>query len=105
MMFRALVLALLATAGVSVSNDVDMHAQLVNLQHRHVEWLLNHPDITAVDVDHKTVGGEQTDQLSLVIWVKKKLPEEEVPEERRLPREIEGFQTDVIEGEIVVSYA
>ena len=112
MMFRALVLVLLATiaatAGakaISVSNDVDMHAQLVNLQHRHVDWLLNHPDVTAVDVDYKTVGGEQTDQLSLVIWVKKKLPEEEVPEERRLPREIEGFQTDVIEGEIVVSYA
>ena len=108
MMFRALVLVLLATAGakaISVSNDVDMHAQLVNLQQRHVEWLLNHPDVTAVDVDHKTVGGEQIDQLSLVIWVKKKLPEEEVPEERRLPREIEGFQTDVIEGEIVVSYA
>ena len=101
----ALVLAfLLATITITestkeTSND-DLHAQLVDLQRRHVDWLLDHPDVTAVDVNRKTVGGEQTDQLSLVIWVKKKLPEEDVLENRRLPREIEGFQTDVVEGEI-----
>ena len=83
----------------STSND-DLHAQLVDLQRRHVDWLLDHPHVTAVDVNYKTVGGEQTDQLSLVIWVKKKLPEEDVLENQRLPREIEGFQTDVVEGEI-----
>ena len=60
-------------------------------------WLAPEPQ-----VNHKTVGGEQTDQLSLVIWVKKKLPEEEVSEKRQLPREIEGFQTDIVEREIHV---
>ena len=82
------------------SSDDYLRTKLVDLQHRHVDWLLDHPDVTAVDVNHKTVGGEQTDQLSLVIWVKQKLPEEEVAKNRRLPREIEGFQTDVVEGEI-----
>ena len=82
------------------SSDDYLRASLVDLQRRHVDWLLDHPDVTAVDVNHKTVGGEQTDQLSLVIWVKQKLPEEEVSKNRRLPREIEGFQTDVVEGEI-----
>jgi len=111
MRFRVLVIVLalflaataaIGDARVVTSND-DLHAKLVDLQRRHVDWLLDHPDVTAVDVNHKTVGGERTDQLSLVIWVKKKLPEEEVPHERRLPREIEGFQTDVIEGEIAES--
>ena len=108
MKFRAVVLVFLLAAiaeaygtdeGIT-SNGDDIRAQLVDLQRRHVGWLLDHPDVTGVDVNHKTVGGEQTDQLSLVIWVKKKLPEEEVSEKRRLPREIEGFQTDVVEGEI-----
>ena len=113
MKFRVLVLVLLLAAIANAnnngaygadegttSNGDDIRAQLVDLQRRHVGWLLDHPDVTGVDVNHKTVGGEQTDQLSLVIWVKKKLPEEEVLEKRRLPREIEGFQTDVVEGEI-----
>ena len=90
-------------ARVVTSSDDDLHAKLLDLQRRHVERLLDHPDVTAVDVNHKTVGGERTDQLSLVIWVKKKLPEEEVPRERRLPRDIEGFQTDVIEGDMAES--
>ena len=81
----------------SNSDINDICAQLIKLQRCHVGWLLNHP---GVEVNHKIVGGEQTDQLSLVIWVKKKLPEEEVSEKRRLPREIEGFQTDIVEREI-----
>ena len=97
MVFRVLVLALLVAVQNTNSNAAnedetsyrdDIHEQLVDLQHRHVDWLFDHPDVTAVDVNFKTVGGKQTDQLSLVIWVKKKLPEEEVPEERRLPREL-----------------
>ena len=90
MKFRALVLILHLAAVANgayeadermTSNGNDIRAQLVDLQRRHVGWLLDHPDVTGVDVNHKTVGGEQTDQLSLVIWVKRKLPEEEVLEE------------------------
>lgn len=84
----------------STPNDDTLREKLVHLQRRHVNWLLDHPDVTAVDVNHKTVGGKQTDQLSLVLWVKKKLPESEIPHHRRLPKEIEGFHTDVIEGEM-----
>ena len=85
-----------------ISSDSELREKLVDLQHRHVDWLLDHPDVTAVDVNHKSVDGKETDQLSLVVWVRKKLPENEVPEERRLPREIEGYSVDVIEGEEAV---
>ena len=99
-MLAFLVATIAATEGTTEEMSPDLRAQLVDLQRRHVDWLLDHPDVTAVDINHKMVGGEQTDQLSLVIWVKNKLPEEEVSKNRRLPREIEGFQTDVVEGEI-----
>lgn len=112
MEFRALAIftALLVVAAAATQDssevaltDDDLYTKLVDLQRRHVDWLLSHPDVTAVDVNHKMVDGERTDQLSLVIWVKEKLPEVEVPHERRLPRHIEGFHTDVIEGELAVS--
>ena len=99
----ALVAFLVATAtGKAItSNDSELQKKLVDLQRRHIDWLLDHPDVTAVDVNHKSVGGETTDQLSLVIWVRRKLPENEIPVERLLPREIEGFHVDIIEGEAV----
>ena len=96
----AIAVTYIGSASANRANNDDIHAQLVDLQRRHVGWLLDHPDVTGVDVNHKTVSGEQTDQLSLVIWVKKKLPEKELSEKRRLPRDIEGFPTDVVEGEI-----
>ena len=87
----------------SAVDNADMFTQLVDLQRRHVDSLLEHPDVTGVDINYKTVGGEHTDQLSLVIWVEEKLPEEELPEERKLPKHIEGFQTDIIQEEIPVA--
>lgn len=101
----AIIFAVLTATGEakSTNNDDILREKLVELQRRHVDWLLDHPDVTAVDVNHKTVGGERTDQLSLVLWVREKLPEHEIPHERRLPREIEGFHTDVIEGEMAQS--
>ena len=87
----------------SAVEDGDLFTQLVDLQRRHVDSLLEHPDVTGVDVNYKTVEGERTDQLSLVIWVEDKLPEEELPEERKLPKHIEGFQTNIIEEDIPVA--
>ena len=84
------------------SGDSELREKLVDVQHRHVDWLLDHPDVTAVDVNHRSVGGKETDQLSLVVWVRRKRPESEVPEERLLPKEIEGFPVDIIEGEEAV---
>ena len=87
----------------SSEDDTDHFMKLVDLQSRHVDWLLDHPDVRAVDVNYKTVGGNRTNQLSLVIWVKEKVSEEDLPEERLLPRDIEGFQTDIIEEETPVA--
>ena len=94
-------IASVAAKSVS-SSDSELREKLIDLQRRHVDWLLDHPDVTAVDVNRKSVDGKETDQLSLVVWVRRKLPESEVPEERRLPREIEGFPVDIIEGEEAV---
>lgn len=87
----------------SAMDDDNLYVKLVDLQRRHVDWLLEHPDVRAVDINYKTVKGQSTDQLSLVIWVEEKLPENELSSERRLPRHIEGFHTDIIEEDIPVA--
>ena len=84
MLFMIIVIIVMTGIMIIANTNYQYRATLVG-------WLLDHPDATAVDVNYKTVGGEQTDQLSLVIWVKQKLPEEEVAKNRRLPREIEGY--------------
>ena len=81
MMFRALVTALLLASiattgsarpiGALMTSD-DIRAQLVGIQHRHVDSL--HPDVMAVDVNHKTMGREPTDWLSVVVKPKGRLP-------------------------------
>lgn len=57
--------------------------------------LLANPGVNAVDVDYKTVGGETTDKLSIVIWVDSK---RKVSEEEMLPLMIKDIPTDIVEG-------
>ena len=56
-------------------------------------------NVTAVDVNYKKINQKETDQLCLVIWVRNKKPLNEIAAEEILPREIDGFPVDVVEGE------
>ncbi len=57
--------------------------------------LLSRPGVTGVDIGYKEVGGKPTDQLAIRVLVEKK--RREVPAAQRVPAEIGGFPTDVIE--------
>lgn len=56
--------------------------------------LLSRPGVTGVDIGYKYVGGKKTDQIAIRVLVAKKRT---VPEKERIPEEIEGVKTDVIE--------
>ena len=73
-----------------------------NVLDKHADRLLDHRDVTAIDVGYKTKNGiKQSDGgFCLVIWVRKKLPESLVAPEQLLPKEIDGVDTDIIEGEV-----
>jgi hypothetical protein len=45
----------------------------------------------------KMTGGQPTSTWSLTVLVDKKLPLDEVPEESRVPGELDGVPTDVLE--------
>ena len=39
-----------------------------------------------------------------IVWVRKKLPEDQVEPDQLLPKEIDGADVDVLEGEVVLIY-
>lgn len=67
----------------------------------HREALINRPDVNFISIGHKAVGGQTTDKLAIVIAVNRKKPDSELSDGERLPREIGGFPTDVVEMEVV----
>ena len=60
--------------------------------------LLARSDVNALWIDYKTTGGCETDTLVLKFAVTKKKPAHELKPEEILPKEVDGFLTDVVEG-------
>jgi hypothetical protein len=55
------------------------------------------PGVHAIGVGAKQVGGERTDEVAIAVFVERKRPLDEIPPQERIPAEIEGVRTDVVE--------
>jgi len=65
------------------------------------EDLLSRANVIGLGIGLKTVGGEQTGEIALVVLVSRKLPPADLAARDRLPSEIEGVPIDVRQvGEI-----
>jgi len=63
--------------------------------------LLGKRHVVGVGVGKKVVGGKETGEPSVVVFVDKKVPNSELPRKDRVPETVGGVKTDVIEtGEI-----
>lgn len=60
-------------------------------------WLARET-VTGMDIGFKMQGGQQTTQLAIRVYVRRKLPPEQVPPRERIPEEVGGVPVDVIEG-------
>jgi hypothetical protein len=69
--------------------------ELVAIKERVEQELLGRPGVTGVDVGYKEVGGERTDQIAIRVHVARKT--DDIPHEERIPEQIEGAVTDVVE--------
>ena len=59
--------------------------------------LLSRANVIGLGIGYKTVGGEQTGEVALVVLVSHKLPLAALTDHDRLPSEIEGVPIDVPE--------
>lgn len=64
---------------------------------KHYDYLFSLPQVIGVGQGLKEVEGEQTQEESLIILVKTKLPLDQLSEDQRIPQSINGLKTDVIE--------
>lgn len=63
--------------------------------------LASHPNVVSIGIGFKYKGGVRTDEVCIVVGVKKKLPKAQVPSGELIPSALGGVNTDVIEyGEI-----
>ena len=69
---------------------------------RHEEGLLKKKNVVGLGIGYKEVEGQETEQLSLVVMVRKKESPSQLDAADLIPSEIEGVPLDVKEvGEIV----
>ncbi len=75
-------------------------SEIRRVKERVEDELLGRPGVRGVDINVKTVNGEPTGQLSIVVYVEEKKPKARVAKEEMIPAEIDGIPTDVQEEKI-----
>ncbi|VUT25713.1 MAG: hypothetical protein MASP_01125 [Candidatus Methanolliviera sp. GoM_asphalt] len=74
-----------------------MIGQIKRVKDRYKGDLLSYRGVVGIGIGYKVINGRETDQLSIVISVERKLPLNELRENEILPREIGGVSTDIQE--------
>jgi len=69
--------------------------EIVALKERHEERFLKLPGVTGIDVGFKYVAGRRTPEIAIRVMVEQK--KKTVTKEEKIPEEIDGVKTDVIE--------
>ena len=63
----------------------------------HERALLARANVVGVGIGHKVVGGEETDETCIVVFVERKVPPEALRRRDLVPPTLRGIRTDVVE--------
>lgn len=84
-------------APLARAQAIEETARATEVKDRHESALLGMENVVGVATSQKVTAGQPTEQRSVTVLVERKLPRDEVPEESRVPEELDGVPTDVIE--------
>jgi len=70
-----------------------------SIKEKHADRLKRFPNVIGVGVGHEIVGGKRTDRVAIRVYVRKKLPKDQLAPDAVLPDTLDGFPVDVIEDE------
>src|SRR5262245_55093971 len=73
----------------------DVSKEIIAAKEKAENELLKLPGVTGVDIGFKEIGGKPTNTIAIRVLVEKKKPN--VPAAQKVPEEIDGHPTDVIE--------
>src|SRR5689334_6904400 len=86
--------------GADMAAERLTHAEIRPVKQRIEDELLARPGVMGVDINEKVTDGQPTGQLSIVVYVKEKKPEDELSGDEVIPPEIDGIPTDVKQEKI-----
>lgn len=76
--------------------------RIYTVKNRYESELLKKANVTGVAVGYKTTGGVKTKQISIVVFVRKKLPIKALKRRDVIPSTLENVPTDVVEAEFKI---
>ena len=78
-------------------------AQVKRVKEKYEEALMRKKGVMGCGVGYKNIAGQKTEEICIVCYVVKKLPEDQLAKAEIIPTLIEDIPTDVVEsGEIRV---
>ena len=78
-------------------DDASLIEQASAVKKAHQTELLSKANVVGVGIGYRTIGGQRTDDIALVVMVSKKVPSMELSPQDVLPNEIDGIPVDVQE--------
>jgi hypothetical protein len=87
-----------AAAAALATAELETAGHVTAAQDRHESRLLAMQNVVGVAPSFKMTGGKLTATQSLTVFVEKKKPETQVPKGDRVPAEVDGIGTDVVES-------
>lgn len=72
------------------------HDRLMGLFEQATELLKKYPGVTSVEIGIKETGRQITDDLAFRVYVERKIPQDQLSPDEKIPDEILGVKTDVI---------
>jgi hypothetical protein len=84
-------------AGEEVESQGVALERAMAVKKAHEAELLAYPNVVGVGVGRRVRGGDQTDEIGLIVLVSVKHPLTLLAEEHRIPNELEGVPVDVQE--------
>lgn len=80
----------------SDTNDLGYRKHIQQIKKKVEDELLSRAGVTAVDIDYKIKKGIVTNELAIIVFVKKKY---DIAPDLQIPKKIHGIKTDVWEGD------
>lgn len=75
--------------------------QVREIKARYEQELLSKPNVVGLGIGYREVRGRMTDQVGLIVMVRRKVPRDQLAPHEVIPAEIEGIPVDVREvGEV-----
>ena len=76
---------------------VDPVEKAMSVKRRHERLLMRMKNVVAVGVGYRQVGGQETDEVAIIVSVSLKLPPAELRPGEGIPHRLEGVPVDVVE--------